>query len=554
MTTVAATAKGEGNFAPSAMPRGRALALDSALLTFALAVAALQAFRAVHDSGGLDEDAAMVLRYVKNIATGYGVVWNPGGAHIDGATDFLFMWVVAGFTKLGLDAVAAAAMVSSASHVLTVFVIFRSSRRYCPQSRACALVASGFVAFGAARVYIATGFGTAFFAAIGSINWYYACRLVEEGRRSHARWFALGTLCLLLARPEGAILGGLMFIAVVIRRGVNAIRQELIEWLLIVTLGGVCFLAWRLFYFRSFLPLPLVRKGLGPHFSSFVSSWQHGVELLFPFLPVLGSMFIRRTARRHAIALSIVVGGFLAAWSCVSDAQNVFGRFQYPVLPIVMVSLPSALSKSVMLPLSRRRLIADVVVGLCLAGWCAFYWNQFLSVKSLVQVPRYEGTRSVAGVLRPLRDRKYRIATSEAGILPLYSDWIALDTWGLNDPWIAAHGTISFQYLEQFDPDVIMFNRNPQGMNMPEPELDRAWLAMTDVLSSYARHRGYLLVAQFAEDASGRTADFYYVRSTLPEAEALGRRISETPYGYWGVPWKNLHKTERPSLGSQREE
>ena len=33
------------------------------------------------------EDAAMLLRYAKHIAEGYGVVWNIGDTPIDGATD-----------------------------------------------------------------------------------------------------------------------------------------------------------------------------------------------------------------------------------------------------------------------------------------------------------------------------------------------------------------------------------------------------------------------------------------------------------------------------------
>ncbi len=50
------------------------------------------------------------------------------------------------------------------------------------------------------------------------------------------------------------------------------------------------------------------------------------------------------------------------------------------------------------------------------------------------------------------------MATSEAGLLPLYSQWNAIDTWGLNDEWIAHHGEITADYLDRYKPELIIFH------------------------------------------------------------------------------------------------
>src|ERR1700704_4151585 len=40
----------------------------------------------------LFDDAMISMRYARNLAHGYGLVWNPGGEHVEGYTNFL--WVL----------------------------------------------------------------------------------------------------------------------------------------------------------------------------------------------------------------------------------------------------------------------------------------------------------------------------------------------------------------------------------------------------------------------------------------------------------------------------
>ncbi len=47
------------------------------------------------------EDAAILMRYAVHLAEGHGIVWNVGEKPVDGATDFLFMLMVAGLIPVG---------------------------------------------------------------------------------------------------------------------------------------------------------------------------------------------------------------------------------------------------------------------------------------------------------------------------------------------------------------------------------------------------------------------------------------------------------------------
>ena len=56
------------------------------------------------------------------------------------------------------------------------------------------------------------------------------------------------------------------------------------------------------------------------------------------------------------------------------------------------------------------------------------------------------------------QQRPVEPSAGEAGQLPLYSEWRVVDTWGLNDPWIAHNGAITDSYLDRQKPHLIMFH------------------------------------------------------------------------------------------------
>ena len=146
------------------------------------------------------------------------------------------------------------------------------------------------------------------------------------------------------------------------------------------------------------------------------------------------------------------------------------------------------------------------------------------------------GLYDAALVLRDYSRRNYALATTEAGPLPLYSTWRAVDAWGLNDAFIAHHGGITEEYLDRYRPEVIVFHayfspETPQeGRRVEARSLGPGWYRMVTTLKGYAERNGYVLAAVFGRNAWD--THYYYVRGGFPDSAALVARLHSLEY-YW---------------------
>src|SRR5512147_306326 len=99
----------------SAGARSR-VAADIAVAALLLLLLASYAKTQLDLRGRPEEDAAMLLRYAQHLAAGEGVVWNLGERPVDGATDFLFMLLVAALHRVGVPLETAARGVGLVAH------------------------------------------------------------------------------------------------------------------------------------------------------------------------------------------------------------------------------------------------------------------------------------------------------------------------------------------------------------------------------------------------------------------------------------------------------
>jgi len=139
-------------------------------------------------------------------------------------------------------------------------------------------------------------------------------------------------------------------------------------------------------------------------------------------------------------------------------------------------------------------------------------------------------------MLRDYSDRGYSMATSEAGLLPLYSRWRALDAWGLNDREIAHGDGITVKRLADLRPELIVYHAcllpaTERGADRPGVRRTRdRWSEMTELLRDYAASHGYIHAAAFG--VSRVDTHDYWVRSDIADAGELVRRIRGA-----GYPW-----------------
>ncbi len=495
------------------------------------------------------EDAAMLMRYADHLAHGYGIVWNIGEHPVDGATDFLFMAASALLIKIGIPVGRSVRAIGFISQLLIVLMVFWVNRRMWKANLFLSLAAALSIAVGTGFSYVAAFFGTPFFALLGLSTWVFALLLIRSDHPSI--WlsvlFSISGLLAGLTRPEGVILAGLMLIAIIIARGWRAsIQTFLIFAGIFIVLGGAYFL-WHWSTFGYPLPNPFYKKGGGLlHWDSFWESLGNLIRFGGPFLLAFLLGFRSHKTIRWTIAFLVPLVGFAAAFILISNETNFGGRFQYVLWPLVLVSwapLVEGLAQELGLSWPRppqlwaRLAWAAAAIGI-VYGLLNYANSQNCSLtiaqQSCSVAYESDGRYDVAKMLSDYQGKGYVIATSEAGLLPFYSNWTAVDTWGLNDEWIAHNGGVTDGYLDQYKPDLIVFHAYFSPLVPPkltDKNLSQDWFKMTITLQQYAQSRGYVLAAAFGD--SPYEAHYYYVRPDFPDSARIIKELSSMKNYYW---------------------
>jgi hypothetical protein len=338
-----------------------------------------------------------------------------------------------------------------------------------------------------------------------------------------------------MARPEGALLG--VFLCAAVLAVERTRRTALLKGFAQILFSlGLAYFVWRWAYFGHPLPNPFYRKGgFVLHGDVLEKAFRNIATLGGPFLAVLAAGLCVRDTRRAAWLALAPIAAFGALWVLISDETNYFMRFRYPILPLILVAWVPVLQGLLALGWVARlqRMVPRLLwSAVAVAFGAGLLWGQFRTYRRGKSHPL--GLYDVAVLLGEYRQRGYTLATSEAGLLPLYSGWRSVDAWGLNDAWIARHGLVSEEYLDRYRPEVIAFHAPftpalpPDATDAAERGLGRDWLRMVEVLKTYAERRGYRFVAAFGRDAYD--AHYYYVRRGFPDSDAIAARIRATPY------------------------
>lgn len=517
--------------------RNRTLWVDLLFSILLLASTLYYAFNFIDFSIPPFEDAAMIMRYAQHLAGGHGIVWNIGEAPVDGATDFLFMAASAALIKLGFTVGQAVRGIGFVSHLLTVLIIYWTNRRVHNGNIPFSFLSGLYLAAGSGLSYVSAYFGTPFFALAAASTWTLSLLLMRE---QNPRWwlsfaFALSGLVTGLIRPEGVILASLMLLAVIVMRGLkNSISIIVIFGAIFLFLGGAYFL-WRWDYFGYPLPNPFYKKGEGGwSWNTFEISMLNTLRLSLPvaFAFILG--FRSKETMKTTLVYLIPILGFAAAFGLVSNEMNFGARFQYATVPLALMSwipLVRGFKLEALNQVSVRERSVYVVALIGLSVGLVYYsWFQtcFMALHQQRCDAPYErdGRLEMARMLADFRGKGYVMAVTEAGLLPYYSGWDAVDTWGLNDQHIA-HNGLTMEYLDEYKPHIIMFHDYYSPLVPPrltEANLAQRWFSMTILMKTYAEQNGYVLAAVFGD--SPYDTHYYYVRTDFEDSERLIERIS----------------------------
>jgi hypothetical protein len=344
-------------------------------------------------------------------------------------------------------------------------------------------------------------------------------------------------------------LGGFMLLAVLLSRGGRGLRPILGQFLLVFLTLGLAYFLWRFHYFGYPLPNPFYKKGAFVlHWHSLRQSWKNLWALCAPFVWLLPLGLVVRQARRAALFVTLPVVLFSTLFILISDETNYVMRFRYPLLPLLLVGcvpIAQALHGRWRGSLALPRWAA--ALALAVAGLLAVWQHRTYRFVA----PQRQGLYDAALVLRDYASRGFALVTTEAGLLPLVSEWRAVDAWGLNDSYIAHHGGIDEAYLDRYRPELIVFHayfspRVPDhGERVETRSLGRPWYRMVMTLKGYAESRGYELAACFGRNEWD--THYYYVRRGFPQSRELTARLRALDYYWDGEPTLDLAAPHPPT-------
>ena len=371
------------------------------------------------------DDAYITFRYARHLAEGYGFgAWNHVGEHVEGYSSLLWMLLLAGAARLGVDVLIASKVLGIAAALIVIAVLVW--RRDDRPAFLAGLFLALYVPF---LLYAASGMEAVAFTS-----------LVTLALVGPATWQPIVASLLVAMRPEGALVTAIDVLSLAWRDE----RRRLVVATGVA--GGLTFAAiavHRWVTYHTLAPNTYYAKvadgGIG-HVKLgvvYVGGWMIA-HLLLAALLAIGAVAVWRARDRRGLAcLALLIAYILYMASAGGDPPTAFPLWRQFVhvapawLLVAMTGLAS---------LVRHRPWTQVaaVVGLALAA------NLGIVLLQGRGGPR-PGAFDYVAWLTSLSTPTTTISSSYGGALPFLVDAVHIDALGLNTPYIARHGT--------FDPE-----------------------------------------------------------------------------------------------------
>lgn len=411
----------------------------------AVGLLSLAAISAAFHLSFVCDDAYISFQYARNLVEGHGLVWQPGD-RVEGYTNPLWTWVIAGAIALGFDPAASAMGLGLASLGVTLALCWRLARDMLAPLPA--LLAFGLVALNYSVWQFATS-GLATMAQTAMITGMLLLTIGawRRGRASARRLAGFSTLAALalLLRPDSAVAAGLCGLALALltwRSTEDPARRRRRLAALVGPAAALlgAWLAFKWVYYGDLLPNTFYLKvGNASRLRGlwFVSSFLRDYGLFFALFPIA----LRISQLRTRISPpQIILASFCVLWAAYvvfAGGDFLWFRFMVPFIPALFVLLIWALWQAELPRWVRWGAFAAL---LAFSGVHAAQElrdatiDDYRAVIAQDRQAALELRRGFQGAEPPT------IAVAAAGVLPYYSRLPAVDMLGLSDAWVVRHG------------------------------------------------------------------------------------------------------------------
>jgi hypothetical protein len=425
----------------------------------------------------LGDDAMISMRYARNLATGNGLVWNPG-EHVEGYTNFLWTLYMAVVHLLPIASSWTALIVLVTNIVLaiaTLPVLVLLVRLLGGSATAIGATLASFVLSANIQVWASYGYETALQSLLLVLAVYLVLRDARQARVTLMPYICLGLLC--LVRADAAVLAGLVYAGSL---ALNPSKRRVIAYASLPLAMLVAQLVFRIGYYSDILPNTAYLKTTNWD-GRFAAGLAYASSFLLRYMvPVLCACagLILSTNR-----VGLFIGAMLLAYTGYvayigGDAFPDY-RFFVPVIPVLMASAfvgVERLARGASHSTSRMIVLGAVCllsIPLVLPGYAVRLFPYFAD----------EGNVRIGVLLNKVSTSQSKVADFWAGSTLYYADRPAIDLLGKSDRVIArlpahssgtlpGHNKFDFAYsLGELHPDFLIAHFN---LPVTDDEMRRA--------------------------------------------------------------------------------
>jgi len=397
----------------------------------------------------------IVYRYVENIASGNGFVYNVG-EYVEGVSCFLWTVLLVPFSYFSFDLVAATPWISALLALLIVFFLPKVITVVAPDTNNNIRVIACF--------FLASYPCFAFWAKSGLETSLYGLLLLTTiytfflDSKKMLIVSALAGIATCLTRPEGPfILAAIPLGHVMHHRGKEL--NKLILWCGIVAAGFLLFLSFRYSYFGDLFPNTYYAKVGGDVYRRITKGFLYSFNFLSTLTPlvlfdakfsgivasliVTASWFYGFFNRRLRYLSLAVLLNLVFIFVAGGDWMPLF-RFWVPLLPFILILVASAFYRLKLNP------SAPITASFCLlfaVSHFLYVSNEKLSPFGMLNIGNAAQlsalNETMANYINENTDSTDKIAVLDIGEIGYKTNLYVIDLAGLVTPWIAkAEGTV----------------------------------------------------------------------------------------------------------------
>ncbi len=431
------------------------------------------------------DDAYIVARYAENLVTHGQIVWNAGEAPVEGFTGYTLLFLMTLATYLHLPPIPMTSVVGIVAWFVGARLLYASRVPLGVSPLAAAIATALFLCAPEQATHAMSSLETETFILLTIACAFVATKRAHEKPGTGFLWaLPLAATAIAFTRPEGIVVGGAFFLAVLVHE-----RSAWRAWTLPTVLGFVAPVGalhlFRRLYFGDFFPNTYYAKKLAPGQSSaFLSSFSmHAGKYLVPsiiaaMVVILLTRSLGQTPARHSDATRAArrmfafgtVLGYLAIGSTYARSDLVMNyseRFAFHFFGLSMLIVMVALGELhrhwrvfTAAPAIRRSAFFLTAACLYMPFAAAFgqwrnefnYRSNYMRGVELHYVP-------IAHWLQRNAPPTLKLAGyPDAGIIPYQTKLETIDFGKLNDKYLAREARTSKDIVDYF------FRRNPDAV------------------------------------------------------------------------------------------